>query len=221
MHLLVRSAPLLALAVSLAPGCVRRARTEVEYVAVQQPTAGGVVEAQPTVVVVDARGGAGEASYGAAPAGAGGGAYVLVGADDRTNTYGGDTPTSTPLPVLCLRPAGLPDPGLSGVDRTPGGSLRRRWSGAEVALTEPLAGWALTSREVADQQCASRFGAGWRMAEFHDGGRGAGFDFWALATPSATQGDFASSRFWVAISDQQANPWSSDAAMTWRLLDRR
>jgi hypothetical protein len=194
----------------LAHGCVRRARTEVEYVTVQEASTGGVV-------VVDAQGGAGGSSEGL-PATAGSGAYVLVGADARSDGYGGDTPTSTPLPVLCLRPAGLPDPGhLGTADRTPGGSLRRRWSGAEVALTEPLAGWSLTSREVADQQCASRFGAGWRMAEFHDGGRGAGFDFWALGT----QGDFATTRFWVAISDQQANPWSSDAAMTWRLLERR
>jgi len=200
--LLVLSAALLA------PGCVRRARSQVEYVSVQGASTGGVV-------VVDGQGGA--ASTGLA-ASAGDGSYVLVGADAQSDAYGGDTPTSTALPVLCVRPAGLPDPGhLGTADRTPGGSLRRRWSGAEVALTEPIAGWSLTSVEVASQHCASRFGAGWRMAEFHDGGRGAGFDFWARATA----GDFGASRFWVSISDQHANPWSSDAAMTWRLLERR
>ncbi len=55
------------------------------------------------------------------------------------------------------------------------------------------------------------------MAEFHDGGARAGWDFWALAV----SGDFTASRFFVAIDDQSANPWSSDRAMTWRLLSAR
>jgi len=210
MRIALSSLSILLLTLALSSGCVRRARTVVDYVTVQEASSGD------GVVGVDGQG-AGGASTGA-PGTAGSGGYVLVGVDAQSEPYGGDTPTSTALPVLCLRPSGLPDPGhLSTTYRTPGGSQRRRWSGSEVALTEPIAGWSLTSREVADQQCASRFGAGWRMAEFHDGGgRGAGFDFWALAT----QGDFETTRFWVAISDQNANPWSSDRAMTWRLLAR-
>ncbi len=208
----MRFAPiLLLLALALSSGCVRRARTEVEYVTVQEPTSGS------GVVVVDAQGGGSGGATTGVVGTPGSGGYVLVGVDAQSEPYGGDTPTSTALPVLCLRPSGLPDPRhLSTSYRTPGGSQRRRWSGSEVALTEPIAGWSLTSREAGDLQCARRFGAGWRMAEFHDGGRGAGFDFWALAT----QGDFETTRFWVAISDQNANPWSSDMAMTWRLLQR-
>jgi hypothetical protein len=190
-------------------GCVRREQTTIEYVVTQpapsvstQAPAGGSVRVAP---------GTGAAQV--VPPGAGAG-YVLVGADDQSDAYAGDTPTSAMLPVLCLHPAGLPDPGLTEITRTPGGSLRRRWSGAEVSLTEPIVGSALTSRGVADDVCASRFGDGWRMAEFHDGGHRAGFDFWARAA----QGDFAASRFWVAIDDQPACPWSGARAMTWRLL---
>jgi hypothetical protein len=191
----------LCLLLWLAAGCVRRERVLVEHVIVPVPSStssgGGAVEG------------------GAVPAPVADGRYVLVGADDRSEGYSGDTPTSSTLPVLCLRPAGLADPGLTEITRTPGGSLRRRWSGAEVALSEPVVGSALTSRGVADDLCATRFGDGWRMAEFHDGGGGAGFDFWA----QSASGDFDASRFWVAIDDQSANPWNGPSAMTWRLLD--
>jgi hypothetical protein len=171
--------------------------------------------------VVVGSGGSAAPGYGtAAPstAASAGGTYVLVGYDEVSEGYHGDTPTNALLPVLCLRAAGLPDPGgLTPPGSTPGGSTRRSWSGAEVALTEPVAGFSLTSRGAADALCAARLGGGWRMAEFHDGGRGAGYDFWARAG----MGDFAASRFWVAIDDQRANPWDSDRGMTWRLLAYR
>ena len=191
---------LVSLLLWLAAGCVRRERTIVEHVIVPAPsgTSGGGVAVE----------------GGALPPPVPGARYVLVGADDRSEAYSGDTPTSSTLPVLCLRSAALAHPGLTEITRTPGGSLRRRWSGAEVALTEPVVGSALTSRGVADDLCATRFGDGWRMAEFHDGGGRAGFDFWA----QAASGDFAASRFWVAIDDQSANPWNGASAMTWRLL---
>lgn len=187
---------------SLWAGCVRRERVVVENVPVASGTAGA-----------SSTSGTGSAPTPIPQAGAGA-RYVLVGADDRSEGYSGDTPTSAALPVLCLRPAALPDPGLTEITRTPGGSLRRRWSGAEVALTEPVVGSTLTSRGIADDLCATRLGDGWRMAEFHDGGGRAGFDFWA----QAASGDFAASRFWVAIDDQSANPWNGASAMTWRLL---
>ncbi len=143
------------------------------------------------------------------------GTYVLLGSDAQTNPYAGDTRTSESLPLLCLRSAALADPHASAVTRTPGGALRRAWSGAEVALTKPLRGDSVTSRAAADDTCASELGDGWRMAEFHDGGDGAGWDFWARAA----SGDFDASRFWVAIDDQSASPWDGPSAMTWRLLD--
>jgi len=61
---------------------------------------------------------------------------------------------------------------------------------------------------VADSLCASTFGAGYRMAEFHDGDPGywCGWDFWGDAL-SANLAPFVNTRFWVSINDQNANPW--------------
>ncbi|MFB7476946.1 hypothetical protein [Kitasatospora sp. NPDC056184] len=118
---------------------------------------------------------------------------VHVGSDGQTNPYQGDTPSSVLLPVLCIYRDGRPAPGgvpTSGYDA---------WSGGEVKVTPGLAGWQLTSRAAADRKCADYFGGGWRMAEFHDGN---GWSLWAHGTlPAGT-------RFWTAIDDQPANPWS-------------
>jgi len=195
----------------LGSACVRRARTEIVYIETGAPP----TMVQPIAQPVGA-GGSQPVFAGSVPSQAG--AYVLVGYDNASDGYHGDTMTQAALPVLCLRASGLADPGgLPPPAETPFGSLRSQWSGAEIALTEPMAGQALTSRGVADAHCASRFGAGWRMAEFHDGGPGSGYDFWAYAVA----GDFDASRFWVSISDQPANPWNSGRAMTWRTLARR
>ena len=204
----------------LGVGCVRREQTEITEVTLASPgqaSGGGSsdVVAMPAGNHAVMRVHVPQAPATLPPPGPG--RYVLVGSDAQTNAYQGDTPASTPLPILCLRAAGLPNPTLSAEHETPGGALRRRWSGAEVALTEPIAGYVLTTRAIADQQCNQRFGDGWRMAEFHDGGAGAGWDFWARAVA----GDFTTSRFFVAIDDQPANPWSSDRAMSWRLLSAR
>jgi hypothetical protein len=119
---------------------------------------------------------------------------VLVGSDSQTNPYSGDTLTSTVLPMLCLRKAGWPVPAGLTVDYYHG------WTGGEVRLTTPLAGTSLTSLATANQICAQQFGTGYRMAEFHDGG--GGWSWWAYGTLNT------STRFWVSINDQPANPWS-------------
>ena len=99
---------------------------------------------------------------------------------DSCNPYQGDTSCRTVLPLLCFRPGG------SG----------------ELMATEPVMGAILQSQAVASARCEAEFGAGWRMAEFHDGGgwqlqgrRGAGFG--------------AQTRYWVHISDQPGNCWDS------------
>lgn len=96
------------------------------------------------------------------------------------NPYQGDTSCRTVLPVLCFRPEG------SG----------------ELMATEPVMGAILQSQAVASARCEAEFGAGWRMAEFRDGGgsqiegrRGAGFG--------------APTRYWVHINDQPGNCWDS------------
>jgi len=119
---------------------------------------------------------------------------VMVGTDGVTNAYSGDTQTSNVLPMLCLRKAGWAKPSGIAVDYYHG------WTGGEERLTSPLAGTSLTSRATADQICAQQFGSGFLMAEFHDGG--GGWNWWAYGTLSTA------TRFWVAINDQPANPWS-------------
>ncbi|MER7844465.1 hypothetical protein ABTZ03_11035 [Kitasatospora sp. NPDC096077] len=121
------------------------------------------------------------------------GTSVHVGTDSLSNPYLGDTAPGTELPVLCIRvddrpaPDGIPTSGFHS------------WAGGEVAATDPTAGSDLTGRDVGDGLCADTFGGDWRMAEFHDG---EGWSLWA--TGSLPQG----TRFWTAIDDQPADPWS-------------
>ncbi len=124
---------------------------------------------------------------------------VLVGSDGITNAYAGDTTVDTLLPMLCLRQDGRPVPSGLTVDFNNG------WAAGEVKLTPPLAGSALSSRATADSLCASHFGAGFRMGEFHDGQ--GGWNWWANGVVAAN------TRFWVAINDQPANPWNSSGTI--------
>ncbi|MEV4629656.1 RICIN domain-containing protein [Micromonospora sp. NPDC049523] len=117
---------------------------------------------------------------------------VHVGSNSITNPYLGDLPSTASVPMLCLRrdgraaPAGVPVTGMHA------------WAYGEVRLTPALPGSTLTSRATADGICARYFGAGFRMAEFHDGG---GWSFWANGSLPA------GGRFWVAIDDMASNPW--------------
>lgn len=138
-------------------------------------------------------------------------AYALVGADAFTNPYQGDTLTSNVLPVLCINENNPPYPGAGVIGspvQTPGGAWRKTWSGGTVALTAPVKGTTLTSLAVANALCASQFGAGYRMAEFHDGDATlwSGWDFWG-AVLNAYICPFEGTRYWVSINGQNANPW--------------
>lgn len=129
--------------------------------------------------------------------------YVHVGADAQTNAYAGDTAIDQSLPILCVVVDDRPAPGEITFDMYNG------WVRGGVQATPPIAGTILTSQQQGDEICAEEFGAGWRLAEFHDGRYGSGFSqsggwsFWAGGSlPTGT-------RFWVAINDQPANPWNS------------
>jgi hypothetical protein len=127
---------------------------------------------------------------------------TLVGRDAHTDAYNGDMPCNRALPVACLLRDGQPVP--PGITPT----FDSGWTEGTVRLTPPVAGSSLTSRAAADALCASQFGAGWRMGEFHDGG--GGWAWWAFGDPQ---------RMWVAINDQPANPWDTitGQAMTWTM----
>ena len=130
---------------------------------------------------------------------------TYVGSDRQTNPYRGDTNCGTPLPMLCfLRDFSNPPPASSrGHDYSNG------WAGGKVRATVPVTGAQLNSLGAANQLCAQTFGAGWRMASFHDAAYGAqvgeisGWDFWAYGGLNNNQ------RYWVHVGDQPANPWDS------------
>lgn len=123
------------------------------------------------------------------------GGLVLVGSDERTDAYRGDTDAEVKLPILAIRREKRPKPPQLEIT-----SRYQAWSGGTVALTEPVKGVAMASREGADALVAELLGPGWAMAEFHDGW---GWNFWAYGEIPAGQ------RFWVYINDQPANPWNS------------
>lgn len=105
--------------------------------------------------------------------------------------YHGDTACFASLPLLCIFPGEVANPGVRS-------STYAEWSGGILATTAPVRGTALRSYRAASEVCAHAFGPGWRMAEFHDGW---GWGFLALG---AVRSD---TRFWVAIDDQPANCW--------------
>lgn len=123
------------------------------------------------------------------------GSLVHVGIDSVSNAYTGDTPASAVLPILCIDITNLPAPSGIAYDYYDG------WAPGTVAFTAPVSGTTLTSRAVADGKCASAYGSGWRMAEFHDGG--GGWSIWSVGLAPTT-----ATRFWTAINDQPANPWN-------------
>ena len=109
--------------------------------------------------------------------------------DSSCNAYHGDAECADNRALLCAYDADLANP-----ESFP------YWSGEELELTEPISGCQLTERTMADDVCEGTFGAGWRMATFHDAGG------WYLAG----SGDFETKeRFVVAIDNQPANCWDS------------
>ncbi|MDQ1294446.1 MAG: hypothetical protein QG608_2329 [Actinomycetota bacterium] len=139
---------------------------------------------------------------------------VLVGFDDQSDPYHGDTPVTRSLPLLCFKsvPEEIVPPEGVNLYYSPGVAMPSGyysgWSRGWVALTPPIRGTSLTSLAVANQTCVNYFGDGWRMGEFHDGWwdnggtyeRG-GWRYWAHGVVPADI------RFWVHIDDQNANPW--------------
>ncbi|WP_345539091.1 S8 family peptidase [Phytohabitans rumicis] len=145
---------------------------------------------------------------------------IRVGTGGQTDPYHGDTPASASLPLLCLLPSNAGS--LAELfARKPADittSQYAGWTDAWVQLTAPVSGSALTGPTEANRLCAASFGAGWRMAEFHDGWYmvsgglprppgfplrvfPSGWSFWAYGTLPTTN------RFWVSINDQPANSW--------------
>ncbi len=129
--------------------------------------------------------------------------FVRVGADGKTNPYRGDTLCEESLPALCIKVNNYPAPASRyNMDFT------RNWSGGEVKATWPTKGIWMTTLEQANKVCENAFGAGWQLAEHHDGSYynlgpiPGGWEVWAYG------GLPIDTRFWVAIGNQPANPWN-------------
>lgn len=155
---------------------------------------------------------------------------VACASGDDCDAYAGDTACTVALPVLCLKQDGSPRPNY--MVHPAGGvmpdAFYRGWAAGHIATTAPVVGKLLTSAAQADALCEANFGAGWRMAEHHDGrwmqGMGAdrhyGNGLWHTDSPwsgsRAQGGGWAfwaygnvrdDTRFWVRIIDQRANCW--------------
>lgn len=109
--------------------------------------------------------------------------------------YAGDTKCDEERPVLCINDTGdAPNPGIDT-------DFYHGWSKGYLFATEPVVGLELTSLDAADARCAAEFGAGYRMAEFHDGG--GGWNYWGYGSvPTGV-------RMWTYINDQDANCWGT------------
>lgn len=145
--------------------------------------------------------------------------YVLFGSDNGqpggTNAYNGDTSINEYRSLLCINKTGAPAPeGLPSSSVTPGGATKTSWSGGTALIIPNIQGKQLTSVAVADKMCEqvgqiTRGTSGYRMAEFHDGtGPNPGWSFWAEAYGDIN-GLAPSTRYWVRINDQPANPWGN------------
>lgn len=120
------------------------------------------------------------------------------------NPYTGDTDCKLSRPLLCIRKDGSASNGFVG-------SFYNGWAAGNIGITHPTPGTSLTSLAVANSYCVKEFGAGWQMAEHHDGGGGWAWtaygnlnDVFTATRPSHKLTD----RFWVYVNDQpQGNCW--------------
>ncbi|MEO7324705.1 MAG: hypothetical protein ABIW82_07745 [Dokdonella sp.] len=122
--------------------------------------------------------------------------------------YHGDTTCSAKRPVLCLaidgrvRPDGIATPPSGGVMSA---GFYSGWARGRIALAPDVRGDAFQRRSDADAYCAAKLGAGWRVAEHHDGVSANGaHGGWGLVANGHVR---AGARFWAAINDTEANCW--------------
>lgn len=149
------------------------------------------------------------------------------------NPYIGDTKCYNTLPILCIKKLKLnrpPYPMTCAPHAMPG-AFYCGWSGAFLALSQPIQGCKLTSQAVADKWCETTAGCGYRMADHGDGNWILGMNGpvfaqclwnwgialsggWALYGYSNLAGVGKSNppkltRWWTKINNQPGNCWNS------------
>ena len=110
--------------------------------------------------------------------------------EDLCNPYVGDKACSATLPVACLRPGDAPAP-----TDARGNAVFTNWSGADIAITEPVSADRFRSARDVEAFCAGRFGPGWRVANLNDGYRFQGMS--GLGDPGTVTGPV-----WVDVVGQ-------------------
>lgn len=108
----------------------------------------------------------------------------------RCDPITGDTPCEERRPLLCYRERNSAAPMALHPFQAEG--LPRSWTGGDLAATEPVRASRFRTIGEADGFCAARFGPGWRVAEWHDGGRG-----WSLG--GTGQRRSFSGRYWIDV----------------------
>lgn len=123
---------------------------------------------------------------------------------ESCDAYVGDTNCNLYRPILCIHKDTSASNGFSG-------SFYNGWAAGNIGITRPIQGTQLTSQAAADAFCAGQFGAGWQMAEFHDGNGGWSWTSYGNINDLYNDTDASHTlqhRFWVRISDQPANCWN-------------
>ena len=113
--------------------------------------------------------------------------------------FSGDLSCKEAVPLGCFKPG----------DRQPDVARLKRldlpidsFSGGTVRMTEPIAAATFPTLASANAVCSARFGAGWRVLSYHEGGGGGIVSFSRIPPKS---------RMWVDIVDQpHANCWDRD-----------
>lgn len=120
---------------------------------------------------------------------------IDIGCGGQCDAYNGDTPCDQKWPILCIykpTPAFAPPPGIDNSNKY------HRWSGGIVGTTKAMAPPATLAE--ADQSCVDELGAGWRVAEFHDG--------WGWSLQAYGNVGDPTQRVWLHINDQpKATCW--------------
>jgi hypothetical protein len=132
---------------------------------------------------------------------------------DSCNPYAGDTSCRAVLPVLCIKKDGsTPESALGEAIKPSRQAISFNdistdgWAAGSVSSTQPVAGFVIGSLAGANARCEKELGAGWRMAEFHDGVGGQGG--WGFVAQRGISLD-GRLRHWVHINDQPGNCWNN------------
>jgi hypothetical protein len=124
--------------------------------------------------------------------------FAVFGCDGaagfRCDPFLGDASCDDEFPMLCFRDAETPAP-KAWLGHPSAGLFTRGWSGGEVAGTAPVLGRRFQTIDEADGYCATEFGEGWRVAEWHLGGS-------TRQISAAAGGRPFSGRYWIDIRGQ-------------------